>query len=362
MTLCLSVGGRGLAPAIQSSVFSVSLRGSRGKSSPVFKRSSNSRFALISISPYRDTFSLAILVCCYKAKVGEASWCIIQSSYLKVQGVVVLWHGKFDLSHISQGRSLTLVYFWLISGWFEKMMCIEIDMFLHAQEFKIRNLKINLCHVPSDTLPSCSDLLKHLPDTFLFLFLYKYLPAHGQDFPWQQWSVTLLSCYLYDFWGQEDIWSHHHYHLQRKGEFILFPSSALVSEKYPGGTDRLVLRGHSSPTVEPPSLLVQIQYLMSVPMISDRSSYTASGLSSQPETPSPSKTAAVEVFYLLKKFFCCCFWTSSRKVSVNCTQQLVSHYHHCSVKDLLLFYLFIIHSISFTHAHSHLCKGHSLWF
>jgi len=34
----------------------------------------------------------------------------------------------------------------------------------------------------SDTFPNCSDLLKHLPDTFFFLFLYKCLTAHGQDF------------------------------------------------------------------------------------------------------------------------------------------------------------------------------------
>lgn len=195
--------------------------------------------------------------------------------------------GKFDLSHINQGCSLTLVYFWLISSWFEKMMSIEIDMFLHAQEFKIRNLKINLCHVPSDTFPSCSDLLKHLPDIFLFLFLYKCLTAHGQDFPWQQWNITLLSCYLYDFWGQEDIWSHHHYHLQRKAELILLPSSPLVSEKYTGGKDSLFLKGHSSSTVEQPSFLVQNHYLMSVQMISDRSSSTTLRLSFQPETPQP---------------------------------------------------------------------------
>lgn len=64
---------------------------------------------------------------------------------------------------------------------------MEIDMILQIlnvlKTFKIRNLEINVCHTPLDTSPSCSDLLKHLPGTLFFLFLYKCLPACGHDFP-----------------------------------------------------------------------------------------------------------------------------------------------------------------------------------
>jgi hypothetical protein len=72
---------------------------------------------------------------------------------------------------------------------------IEVDYVLagseHVWDFQIRNLKINLGHVPSDTFLSCSDLLKHLPDMFSPTLSLQVLNCS-----WTRFSLTTMKHYI----------------------------------------------------------------------------------------------------------------------------------------------------------------------
>lgn len=218
-----------------------------------------------------------------------------------------------------------------------------------VQDLKIRNLEVSLWHVPSDTLPSCSDLFKHLPNTFIFLSLQML------NCSWRRFSLTsmrhsmaeLLFC---DSWGQEAIWSHHSYHLRRRAELILLLCRLLLSGKHPAGREAAI-KGHPGSTVKCRSFLVPNQNLVSIQMTSDRLSYTALRLSPQPDTPGLSETAAMSIFYLFI-FKVSLFVLVGPPVERHrlSTGQLLPLYHHCFVENPLLFCLFIIRSISFVHA------------